>query len=749
MPGIQYKGSLGVIGWLVCLLLSTGVRAQIDGRVRDNGSRPGKPLKAGVSRVDITPALPMWMTGYAGRDTPATGIIHPIWAKALALEEDPNSRIIIVTTDLLGLSHEVSENVFNRIREKYGIRRSQLLLNSSHTHSGPMIWPCLDVIYDFAAADQRLVSAYSEQLTDNLVKVIEAAIADLSPAFLFSGHGQVDFAINRRNAIHPNGPVDHDVPVLKVTGPEGRLRAVLFGYACHNTTLVSDNTLINGDYAGFAQIEIEKNNPGATALFLMGCAGDQNPEPRGTEAYARQHGQTLGREVQRVLAGPLKAVNAPIRTDYSRVFLAYRPFDLKACEKDITGTNKFLQRRAKLMIEAYNKGWSVDKLAYPIQAVRFNKDFTILGLSDEVVVDYSMAMKREYAGENLYVAGYCSEVTCYIPSRRVLHEGGYEPDESMIYYGMPGPFADDVEARIHTTIRQVMKNVGARAVAGSPEGMDTLSYVRTQNLRGTRGTYAFPPRLPDGNIDPKRLIAELKDLHANTYHWLAWGKTSDLEAFKKFLPLARQAGIRVWITLVPPSESPPLARDFSEPYRLDCEKWAVELARLSLKEPELVAWSIDDFVHNLSLFTPDYLKKLLTAARAVNPRLAFVPCAYFEQVTPAFAYTYGPLIDGILFPYRDESVVANLGDAGNAAAEINSLRSLFAPGFPVFLDVYATAHSSLGDSSPEYVREVLAAGRESADGVMIYCHQDPRKFPEKYRVIREAFAVTDKPLTRP
>ena len=438
-----------IIMILAILLLSSRIDAQI---------------KAGVARVDITPALPMWMTGYAGRDKPATGVIHPLWAKALALEEDSDHRIIIVTTDLLGLSHEVSENVFNQVRNKYGLSRSQLLLNSSHTHSGPMIWPCVDVLYDFPADDQRLVSAYSAQLTANLVKVIDSAIADLSPALLFSGHGQVDFAINRRNAIHPNGPVDHDVPVLKVAGSEGKLRAVLFGYACHNTTLVQDNYLINGDYAGFAQLEIEKNNPGATALFLMGCAGDQNPAPRGTVELAREHGQALGLEVQRVLGGELHAVHAPIRTDYDRIFLAYRPFDLAAYEKDITGTDNFLQRRARLMLEAYNKGWSVDKLAYPIQAVRFNKDFTILALSDEVVVDYSLAMKKEYAGENLYVAGYCSEVHCYIPSKRVLLEGGYEAEENMIYYGMPGPFADDVEDRITAAIHSVMKNLGVKKV---------------------------------------------------------------------------------------------------------------------------------------------------------------------------------------------------------------------------------------------------------------------------------------------
>lgn len=420
-------------------------------------------IRAGMGRVVITPSLPMWMTGYADRDKPANGIVHDLWAKALALQDSGGGLVVIVTTDLLGLSHEISEEVFHQVNVKYGIKRSQLLLNSSHTHSGPMIWPCLDVIYDFTAEDQQRVSLYGQELTRNLVKVIDTAMSTMVPARLSSGHGHADFAINRRNPLHPNGPVDHDVPVLSVAAPDGRLKAVLFGYACHNTTVVNDNFLINGDYAGFAQIEIEKNNPGALALFLMGCAGDQNPDPRGTLDLARQHGKSLADAVQRVLTGEMHPVHAPIRTDYTVTDLSFRPFDPEIYRKDIIGSNRFFQRRAKLMLEAYNKGWSVNRFPYPVQAVRFANDLTILALSDEVVVDYSLKAKKEFAGENLFVSGYCHEVLCYIPSLRVLNEGGYEANDNMIYYGMPGPFADNVEDRVFTAVRKLMKNTGAIA----------------------------------------------------------------------------------------------------------------------------------------------------------------------------------------------------------------------------------------------------------------------------------------------
>jgi neutral ceramidase len=434
--------------WIFCVLVVLGFRSEAQ-------------LVAGVGRVKITPELPMWLSGYAGREKPATEVLQDLWAKALVLEDGKN-RVVIVTTDLLGLSHQVSADVARLVDSLYGIRREQLILNSSHTHSGPMVWPCVDMIFDFTLDEQRRVSQYSQRLTADLVKVIGMAMADRAPAQLYSGLGSAGFAINRRNKIHPDGPVDHDVPVVKVVRPGGKLAAILFGYACHNTTLVDNNFLINGDYAGFAQAALEEENPGTTCMFLMGCGGDQNPDPRGTVELAKSHGRELADAVGAVLKNQMKAVRAPIRTAYTTVDLPYRSFDVAEYQKEIVGDDKFLQRRARLMLSAYNRGFTPDHLVYPVQAVRFGTDWCVLALSGETVVDYSLKAKRLFAGEHLYVAGYSSEVMCYIPSLRLLKEGGYEPEESMIYYGFPGPFANSVEDSVTVAIRRVMKKVGAR-----------------------------------------------------------------------------------------------------------------------------------------------------------------------------------------------------------------------------------------------------------------------------------------------
>lgn len=263
---------------------------------------------------------------------------------------------------------------------------------------------------------------------------------------------------------------------------------------------------------------------------------------------------------------------------------------------------------------------------------------------------------------------------------------------------------------------------------------------RTAAIRGCAGTYSAPPRGKDGRVDTRLLLEQLKDLHADTYSWLIWTADTDWDDLQTFLPLAREANIRVWVTLVPPSESPPKSKRFSEPFRMDYERWATEIARLSVAHPNLVAWSIDDFTHNLKFFTPEKVRAMVGTARAINPKLAFVPCSYFPGVTAKFATGYAGSIDGVLFPYRHESNKANLTDASLVKPEVARLRELLGPNVPIIVDVYSTAHSRLGPSTPEYVRDVMTRAREAADGVMVYCHPDPRgKDAAKYPVVREVF----------
>ncbi len=422
-------------------------------------------MQVGIAKINITPKSPAFMTGYANRDKPSEGVLHDLWAKALVLS-NKEEKMIIVTTDLLGLSHQVSVEVAEKIQAKLGIERRQLMFNSSHTHSGPMIWPSLSVISEYSPADQKIVSEYTQVLVDKLVTVIVNAYEHQEPMQVSVGNTSADFAINRRalaaqkNGINLPGPIDHEVPVLKFMNSSGEIKAVLFGYACHNTTLMGNNYFINGDYAGFAQLEIEKKIPTATAFFILGCAGDQNPEPRGTVELATKHGNNLADQVVALVhSKELKPIKNELQSYFSTIPLKFKKVPVADYQKDLQSSDKFIQRRAKLMLEAYNKGWNTETYSYPIQGIRLGNEFRMIALGGEVVVDYSLRTKKEFPGKNIFVAGYSNEVMCYIPSERVLKEGGYEADSSMIYYGMPGPFENGIEEKIMAAIYLTIKKI--------------------------------------------------------------------------------------------------------------------------------------------------------------------------------------------------------------------------------------------------------------------------------------------------
>jgi len=429
-------------------------------------------FKAGVGRILITPEKPIYMSGYAGRDHPSEGAIHDLWAKALAVEDRKGARVVVVTSDLIGLPRGVSEVVAARIQKEYGIDRPHLVLNSSHTHTGPLVQHNLEILFDLSPTDSQVVAEYSAALINKLVAVVGAALKDLAPADLSFGNGRATFAINRRentaNGVkigeNPKGPTDPDVPVLKVTAPDGTLRAVLFGYACHNTTLTGQFYKLSGDYAGFAQIAVEKTHPGATAMFVMLCGADQNPNPRSTIELAEEHGASLAAEVNRVLGEKLQRVRGPLRAAFQIVDLTFAPQTRETFESRLTESNIYRVRHAKAMLKlSDDRSPLLRRYPYPVQAIQFGKDLTFAALGGEVVVDYVLRIKREFGGHGIIVAGYSNDVMSYIPSLRVLKEGGYEANDSMIYYGLPGPYDAAVEDSVMKTVHQVLKRVGRRA----------------------------------------------------------------------------------------------------------------------------------------------------------------------------------------------------------------------------------------------------------------------------------------------
>lgn len=402
----------------LALLAGLLVRAQGD-KPTPVSVAPHVPVvwKAGLATTVVTPEKLIWMAGYAARKKPAEGKAQELYAKALVLEDEGGVRQAIVTMDLIGVPQALRRRVAARLEAEHGLAPENLLMNASHTHSGPELRRRAEPPTEKELENEKVRDAweYTQGLEEKLVALVGAALADLKPARLTWNQARCGFAMNRRRDYslpegHPNankapnpaGPVDQAVPALRVESPEGEARGVLFGYACHNTCLGFYEWC--GDYAGYAQEYLEQHRPGFTALFVTGCGGDQNPYPRRSGVVpgvsdlelAQQHGRSLANAVEMAMSANPIGVAGQLRGAYEEVTLTYEKAE-----------------RAPH--------------AYPVQVVKFGDALTLVALGSEVVVDYSLRIKRELAGSaGVWVAGYSNDYSGYIPSERIQEEGGYE-----------------------------------------------------------------------------------------------------------------------------------------------------------------------------------------------------------------------------------------------------------------------------------------------------------------------------------
>jgi hypothetical protein len=438
--------------WLILVLL-TGV-----------STAQQTDWKVGLAQVNVTPQMPMPMSGYGGRTKPFEKVAGELYVKAMVLEDKDGRRGVIVTSDLLGFPASVAEPICDRLGKKIGLKREQILLNSSHTHAGPQL--SLKANKDASAEQVRSVE-YTRQLQDKVVDVVLQASAKVEPARLSWGGGVIHFAMNRREftpdriilGVNPRGLADRSVPILRVDAADGTLRCVLFGAGTHGTTLGADNYQICGDYAGFAQSYVEKQHPKAQAMFMLGCAGDSNPYPRGTMAMTEQHGKTLGEEVCRVLPTKLKPVTGPLTIAFDRAELPLQKLARAELEKIVNDKRDSRGLGAKPMLAALDQKLPTHYAA-PLTVWQFGNSLTVVGLPGEVVVDYVTMLEKSLGPNQLWIAGYCNDVFGYLPSARVLAEGGYETRG--LYSGGVGLFDASAEDVVVRSVRALATKAGRK-----------------------------------------------------------------------------------------------------------------------------------------------------------------------------------------------------------------------------------------------------------------------------------------------
>ncbi|MEQ1859605.1 MAG: neutral/alkaline non-lysosomal ceramidase N-terminal domain-containing protein [Chthoniobacteraceae bacterium] len=461
----------------------------------------------GVAEIDITPDYPVRLSGYGNRREEFEEVAQRIWAKALAIGGDAAGPAVLVTVDNCGTPASMREELLTRLARRTKLAPERFAICFSHTHCAPCLTGSLPNIFssDIPPEHQQRIDRYSRELTDKIEQVVLAALADRKPARLAWAQGTVNFARNRRVAW--GGPVDWALPALFVTAPDGKLRAVFANYACHATTLQYNK--ISGDWPGYAMEAIERDHPG-------GCGADQNPHPRGTVELARQHGEAFGAEVTRLLASTTPVRGALVCREKSIDL----PFDALPTRDEwlalAQSKSANIAYHARRNLARLDRGEKLPtSVPYLVQTWSFGRDIAMVFLPGEVVVDFALRLKAECDASRLWVNAYANDATCYIPSRRVLAEGGYEGAGAMVYYDRPTKFAPGIEDRVIGAVHELLPKGFAAKTGGALSPADSWAAIKPKDGLVVSLVVAEPmvvsPVAIDWSADGRLWVAEMRD----------------------------------------------------------------------------------------------------------------------------------------------------------------------------------------------------------------------------------------------
>ena len=550
MSMFKQRGLTSSVLCLLCVLSLGGSPAAL--------AAEGKPAyRVGLARKCITPEEPLWLAGYVSRRKPSQGVLDDLFAQALAIEDVGGRRAVLLAVDLCSLRTATVNGLCRKITDRTGLERAQILVSLSHTHSGPAV-DLLDVGYPIPVEDRRKLEAYTERVVSYLVALAEAALEDLQPAELAFGVGRATFFENRRRldsdgrytGMGPNAQnhTDRDVPVLRITRPDGAVRALVFGAACHNVTLGGNSYKISGDYSGFARQHIETQLPGVQAVFVTGCGADANPNPRSTadqEDWTMRHGESLGAEVLAVIARPLQPITGPLGAEFAFVDLPLREAPSREDLEGMRGAPSWKSHVAGLMLAALDRGETLPtEFSVPVSVWQLGDSLTLVGLPEETVSEYVSLLKRALGAKGLWTAGYCNDVSGYLPTVKILNEGGYETR------GLFGPdigwFAPEAEQKVVEAVCQLARKAGRKLASPLPANGKPVAWWRFEPEELLTDTSGQGSALSANN---GAAVGREPAPAAGSKASVVFDGTSHLEGPKVRLPRANEAGLTLaaWV----------------------------------------------------------------------------------------------------------------------------------------------------------------------------------------------------------
>jgi neutral ceramidase len=433
-----------------------------------------KDMKFSLSVSEITPQKPIFLAGFGDRTHKSEGVHDPVYAKAALLQA--NQTVLMITLDAIGSDRSFIIGIKNTLEQKFGLKHEEVLINFSHTHHSFALTGVDESLrvgtysIEDGSVFNRSVKDFSEDesyyvfVRDALVRMVEDCYSNLEEGNLLLGRGTSNFAVSRRKltaegvkwAPFPGAEIDKDLFVLKLVDQAYQVRSIIYSYGCHPTSMSSDNYMISNDFPGRTSRYLEEMYPGVTAMFLQGCAGELKPAKSAdvdrfkscSLAEMEEAGIDLAQDIIGILEGE---AFTQIRCSFQTILvdpLLYTEQTGIPFYEDIMndpGVGDFRKRGAQRTIQQIKDGSVKDRAPLYISIWYLDEETRLIAMEGEVSSEYSLLLKKMFPGGKTIVLGYTNGNYYYVPTRKMILEGGYEVDCNYCFGSFRGAFVPEIE----------------------------------------------------------------------------------------------------------------------------------------------------------------------------------------------------------------------------------------------------------------------------------------------------------------
>jgi Neutral/alkaline non-lysosomal ceramidase. len=421
-------------------------------------------MRVGIDKRLITPEPGICLVGFEVTERKVVNVHDDLYVTTMVLQQG-SKKAVIICADVLGLGEILVSDIKSDINKRFGFSEDEILLSYSHTHSGPMLHENISPVMG------EINSEYLKFFLECILCSVASSLSNMEDVDIYTGRTVCDIGINRRRIVDgksqfaPNewGAIDKEVLVAKFV-KDDIVKAVVYNYACHPSIL--NSTWVTADYPGKAREIIEDScGNDVKVFFLQGCCGNIRARTmeggefrRGSMDDIEKFGEILGQAVADVCKGKMKKMRPDLYTSITKVILPLNEIRSKNEYEDLLLDERFRVRVwAEKVLAGYNN--LSNQIPYSIQKFSVGEGFHIIGMEGEVSIEYGIRIKQALINDFVMTAGYCNWVMGYIPTKKMLGEGGYEPEDSIYYYMLPCQFHESVEEIINDALDTIFESI--------------------------------------------------------------------------------------------------------------------------------------------------------------------------------------------------------------------------------------------------------------------------------------------------